>query len=57
MIIKLKQKRIPKYQDALLLSYAKVLLPVCLALVLLFYFLLDLPVTLYLQKHLPFLKK
>jgi len=57
MIIKLKQKRLPKYQDALLLSYAKVLLPISLALVFLFYFLLDRPIALYLHEYASFLKK
>lgn len=57
MIIKLKQKPLPKYKDALLLSYAKIVIPVSITLVLLFYFLLDRPIALYLYEYAPFLKK
>ena len=57
MIIKLKQKPSLKYKDALLVSYAKFILPITSLLVITCYFFLDKTVTLYLHDNAPFLKK
>lgn len=56
MIIKLHQKPIAKYHPAILLSYAKWIILALIAFVILCYFFVDIPLTVYLSNNLTFLK-